>query len=102
MLQNSVWHIPCTQWMLPTIENNQCAICHVYVSFWEIKVEYLKLDCHEKIWEIWKLSHLLSFPVFSLPCTFCPLHPPKAALSKADHQVASSELSLIFYKGQKA
>ena len=39
--------------------------------------------------------------MFSVPCTFCPLHPPKASVSKADHQVTSNELSLIFYKGQK-
>ena len=34
-------------------------------------------------------------------CHCLLLHPSKAALSKADHQVASNELSLSFYKGQK-
>ena len=79
MLQNSVLHIPCTQWMLPTIENNQWAICQVYVSFWEIKVEYLKLDCHEKYVKFgsWVTCfHFLCshFPAPSVPYILLKLH----------------------------
>lgn len=96
---------------------NQCAVCQIYVSFCKIKVEYLKLDYHEKFGKFGSWVTCLHFPCSQFPAPsvlyillklqfrrlIIKSHPMNSALSSTRDKSLSDQLASYcqFSKGRQ-